>query len=469
MVLQREVGLLLTLLLCGCTSLSANTPSFKNSIFGTEETLSQRTYDAKWWEDLNDPAINALVSKAFIANPTLEQALAQLDEAKAQLGIAKSEYFPTVGATASVTQNYDGNAETGKKSLTTAIGPSLSWELDLFGRIRNSNDAAKSRLNARTADAQNARIVLASNVAGTVTDLRACYHSSIALEGDAASRKETLNLLSKKVGAGFSPKTEEDSAKRDLALSSITLSLQNERCENNVNALISLSGVDRLTIQDLIKRPARGDSSLTIAEPAQFPANIEAISLRNYPSVSAAEYEADAAWADISVAKAERLPKLDLAALLTGQWIRTAGTTIDFATWSLGATVSGTIFDGGAGAAKVDVAEARYRKAVAVLQGALRIAVQETQDALAAQQSAIERHESALIAVQAGQSSLKANEAMWKNGSVSLLELEDSRRQLEAAQLELITAKRDRAAAWIALHRVLGVPTQTQGQADEKN
>ena len=356
-----------------------------------------------------------------------------------------------------------------EKGVLTAIGPSLSWEIDLFGRIRNSNDAAKSRLNARTADAQNARVVLASNVAKTVTDLRACYHSSLALETDTTSRKETLNLLSKKVGAGFSSKTEEDSARRDLALSSITLALQNERCENNVNALIALSGTDRVTIQNLIKRPEREDIRLTIAEPPEFPANIEAISLRNYPSVSAAEFEADAAWADIGVAKAERLPKLDIAALLTGQWIRAAGTTIDFASWSLGSTVSATLFDGGRDAANIDASEARYRKAVAVLQGALRTAVQEAQDALASQQSANQRHESAVIAVEAGQSSLSANEALWKNGSISLLELEDSRRQLSTAQLELITAKRDRAVAWIMLHRVLGVPIQKQGQIDEKN
>jgi len=160
---------------------------------------------------------------------------------------------------------------------------------------------------------------------------------------------------------------------------------------------------------------------------------------------------------------------LDIAALLTGQWIRAAGTTIDFASWSLGSTVSATLFDGGRDAANIDASEARYRKAVAVLQGALRTAVQEAQDALASQQSANQRHESAVIAVEAGQSSLSANEALWKNGSISLLELEDSRRQLSTAQLELITAKRDRAVAWIMLHRVLGVPIQKQGQIDEKN
>lgn len=465
--MQREVGLLLTLFLCGCASLPADHLPFKNILPGSVQASSERVYDTKWWESLNDPAINILVENTFAANPTLEQALAQIDEAKAQLGISKSGYLPTVTATGNVTQNYDGSSETGKKSLTTSIGPSLSWEIDLFGRIRNSNQAAKSRLDARTADAQNTRVMLASSVAKTAVDLRACRYSSLVLENDITSYRETLSLLHKKVQAGFSAQTEEDSARRDLANASINVAAQNELCENNVNALVALSGMDKTAIQELTQQPGLKDIGFAMPEPPQFPVDIEATALMNHPTVRAAEYEADAAWADINVSKAERLPKLDLSALLTGQWVRAAGTTIDFATWALGAGVSGVLFDGGRGAANVDASEARYRQAVAVLQGALRTAVQEAQDALAAQQSANERFEAAEEAVRAGQSSFTGNEALWKNGSVSLLELEDSRRQLSVAQINAITARRDRINAWVALHRVLGVPKKSEGKLNE--
>jgi NodT family efflux transporter outer membrane factor (OMF) lipoprotein len=456
---RKEVSVLLTLLLCSCTSFPAYHPSTKNDLYESEEVASVSGYDRKWWEDLDDPAVNILVEKTFAGNPTLEQALAHIDEAKAQLGISKSEYFPTVGVTSSVTQNFDGSADTGKKSLTAAIGPNLSWEIDLFGRVRNSNKAAKSRLNARTADARNTRIKLASDVARTVLDFRACRYSRLALESDIASRKENLNLLHQKVQAGFSAQTDKDSARRDLANASINLATHKELCENNVNALVALSGMDKTAIQELIKYPGLEDLGLAMPEPPQFPVNIEATALMNHPGVRAAEYYAEAAWADIGVAKAERLPKLDLLGLLAGQWIRAAGTTIDFASWSLGASLSAVLFDGGSGAANVDASEARYRKELAVLQGALRTAVQEAQDALAAQQFAKERYEAATIALKAGQSSFLANEALWKNGSVSLLDLEDSRRQLSNAQINTITAKRDRAVAWITLHRVLGVST----------
>lgn len=466
---QRIVGFLLTLLSCGCTSLPANHLSYKNPFPGSEPASSKRSYDKKWWEELNDPAVNILVERAFAANPTLEQALAQIDEAKAQLRIVKSRYFQTVGVTSDVTQNYDGSAETGEKSLSTAIGPNLSWETDLFGRIRNSDKAAKSRLNARTADAQNTRIMLASEVAGTVMNFRACRYASLALESNVTSRKEILNLLDKKVQAGFTAQTDKDSATRDLANASINLATQNEFCENNLNTLVALSGMDKTVIQELIVRPGLEDIGVAIPEPPQFSVNIEATALMSHPGVRAAVFEAEAASSDIGVAKAERLPRIDLSAFLTGQWIRAAGTTIDFAAWSLGASVSGVLFDGGLGAATVDASEAQYRKALAVLRGALRAAEQEARDALAAQQFANERYEAATIALKAGQSSFAAYEALWKNGSVSLLDLEDSRRQLSSAQIDAITAKHDRVAAWIALHRVLGVPANPQGKNDEKN
>jgi NodT family efflux transporter outer membrane factor (OMF) lipoprotein len=459
----KEVSFLLTLLLCSCTSFTAYHPSVKSPLSGSEQASSERTYETKWWEDLDDPAINILVEKTFDANPTLEQALAQIDEAKAKLGVSRSGYFPKVGVNAGVTQNYDGSADTGKKSLATVIGPSLSWEIDLFGRIRNSNKAAKSLLNARTADAQHTRIILASDVAGTVLDLRACSYSSLVLASDVMLRKEALDLLHKKVQAGFSAQIDENSARRDFANASVDLATQNERCENNVNALVALSGSDKTAIQELIKQPGFDDISYSLPEPPQFPVNIEATALMNHPGMLAAEYEAEAAWADIGVAKAERLPKLDLLALLSGQWIHAAGTTIDFVGRSLGASVAGVLFDGGLGAANVDASEARYRKALAVLQSALRIAVQEAQDALAAQHFANKRYEAATIALKTGQSSFAANEALWKNGSVSLLDLEDSRRQLSHAQINTITAKRDRVVSWIAIHRLLGAPTNPQG------
>lgn len=458
----KGVSFLLALLLCGCSSFPADNPLIRSQVNASAEIVSSDGYERKWWEELNDSTINTLVEKALESNPTLEQALAQIDEAQAYVAISKSEYFPTIGATSSLTQNFDGNSATGKKSRNGSIGPSLSWEIDLFGRVRKSNEAAKSRLNARTADAKNTRNILASSVAGTLVDFRACRYASLVLEADEKSHLETFNLIHKKVQAGFSSLIEEALASRDLANTSTNLLMQDELCEKSANALVALTGLDKTAIQNLMD-PLGEAGGFSLPEPPLLPAPIEATALLNHPGVRAAEHDAEAAWADIGVAKAERLPKLDLSALLSGQWIHAAGTTIDFATWSLGAGLSTVLFDGGRGAAQVEVSEARYQMALASLQGALRTAVQEAQDALAAQHSARKRYEAATTALMAGQASLAAQEALWRNGSTSLLELEDARRQVLTAQTNNISAKRDRVVAWITLHRLLGEPPNPQG------
>ncbi len=123
---SKGVSFLLALLLCGCSSFPADNPLIGNQVSESAKIVSFDGYERKWWEELNDSTINMLVEKALENNPTLEQALAQIDEAQAYVAISKSEYFPTIGATSSLTQNFEGSSATGKKSRIGSIGPSLS-------------------------------------------------------------------------------------------------------------------------------------------------------------------------------------------------------------------------------------------------------------------------------------------------------------------------------------------------------
>jgi outer membrane protein TolC len=189
--------------------------------------------------------------------------------------------------------------------------------------------------------------------------------------------------------------------------------------------------------------------------PATAP-ELPATVLAGHPNVVSADREAVAAWEEIGVARANRLPRLNLAALLTGQWIRAAGSSFDVTTWSIGPSLTGTLFDGGAGAANVSAADARYRRALASLQGTLRSTVQDVENALAAQVSAQARTASAGDAVAAARTTLQATEAQWQAGAISLFELEDSRRQFASAQDAEISARRDQAQAWVALVKATG-------------
>jgi outer membrane protein, multidrug efflux system len=416
-----------------------------------------------WWRALGDRAIDTLTEVALADSPTLAQAAARMDEARASAGATEAARLPTLGASAGLTRAQSqntGNAAAGTtvRSTSFSAGPSLSWEIDLFGRVRQSIDAAQSRLDARSADADNTRLALAADIADSVLSLRACENARRVLVGDIASREKTLELTRLRLKAGFVAPVDEARAASGLATTRTSLAQQDEQCARLVNALVALSGQDAMTVRRLTGATAQAAGAEPLfmpTAPAAVPA-LPATVLARHPSVVSAEREVAAAWAEVGVARANRMPRLDLAAVLTGQWIRAAGSSLDYTAWSLGPSLTGTLFDGGAGAANVSAAEARYRRAVASLQGSLRSTVQEVENALAAQASATARSASTRDSATAARTTLQASQAQWAAGAISLFELEDSRRQLASAQDAEIAARRDQAQAWVALVKATG-------------
>ncbi len=450
------------LAICGCTLQSGyvapdmSAPGSWPTASAAKTPQGQAAAD-DWWRALGDPAVDKLVEAALADSPPLSQAVARIDEARATVGVNAAAAAPNVTASASATrakgQNTVGQTTT-LISNAAAVGPSLSWEVDLFGRIRNSVDAAKNRLDARTADAAAARLALAADVADGVLSLRACDRSRAVLADDIASREKTLALTRLRAASGFAPPSDVARAISGIATVRTNLASQQEQCARQIHALVALSGKNASTVRQQVL--GAGTTPDFMPQPPASAPELPATVLAHHPSVISSDREAAAAWADIGVARADRLPRLDLAAILTGQWIRAAGSTLNFTTWSVGPSLTGTLLDGGAGAANVSAAQARYRQSVASLRGTLRTTVEDVENALAAQTSAQDRTASAREATDAAHTTLVASEGQWSAGAVSLFELEDSRRQYAAAQDAEISARRDRAQAWVALVKATG-------------
>jgi multidrug efflux system outer membrane protein len=434
-----------------------------------------------WWMQLQDPAIDALAPSALVESPTLAQALARIDEARAALGVANAQRLPAVGASASLTRARSLDTSSGSAAVTSsaAAGPSISWELDLFGRLRQSRRALQHRLDARSADAAGTRLALAAEVAVAVLELRACEATRHSLAESIASRETTLALVRRRLHAGFAAPLDEARAISSLAAARLSMEAQAEQCVRHLNALVALGGHPAGAVRALLALPLpwgwapEGGAGVLPVAPDLEP-RLPATVLAAHPSVVAAARDADAAWADIAVARAERLPRLDLTALLAGQWLHAAGSTLRATTWSLGPALSASVYDGGGGAARVSAAEARHRAAQATLQAALRAAVQDLENALGAAASADARRVLARQSVDAARTALAMLQAQWQAGAVSLVELEDARREFVAAQDSAIAATRDRALAWVALVRASGhvpftaAPTHEPSGHDEE-
>lgn len=416
----------------------------------SEAVVSTLPAETPWWIAMGDPAVNTLVAASLQDNPTLVAAIAAIDEARAGARRARAAQRPTATASGSVSRLWDeGEPMAGDGRSTANTSLDLSWEVDLFGRLSNTRQAAEVRLDARINDARATRLALTADVAANIVSLRACDQSIRFLEADIAAQDIILALTEERWEAGFDAFVDVAAARAALASSQTALALRGEACAHLINRIVALTGLSRRSVIDILSPP------IDIASP-DAPDAIPLALIRANPAVMAAEAEVEAAWLEIAAARAERYPRFDLTGALTGRWVRTGGGTAGTGARSISAAFRLPLLDGGAGEAGVSAAQARYAAALADLDLALRSAVTEVENALASAASARNRRVSSRAAAEAAAVTLSAREAQWRAGAVDRLALEDARRQRAVAEDSRIAAERDVALAWIALVRAAG-------------
>jgi outer membrane protein TolC len=232
-------------------------------------------------------------------------------------------------------------AEGGETELSSVADAALSvgYEIDGFGRVRESVRAAENRLAARSAEIQSARLALVAQVADGVVALRACAFSQRARALDIESRMQVLDLTRQRVAAGVDARVEESRARSSLASARTEAALLNQECERQTHALYALTG--SVQVRSIIlgsgEEPPENTPPLMPVSP-EFPLPLPATALTHHPDLLAADRDAAAAWSDVGVARAARLPRIDLSAVLTGNWLHAAGSTLNFTTWSFGSS-----------------------------------------------------------------------------------------------------------------------------------
>lgn len=420
------------------------------------------SFPDRWWTALHDPAIDTLVAVALRDSPTVDELAAKADEARGLLGGVGAQRLLSIQANASVARQQGAAREPGEAELSSAasVGLGVSYEVDAFGRVRESVRAAAHRLAARTAEVQSARLTLVAQVAEGVVALRACEFSRRVRAIDIESRTQVLDLTRQRVAAGVDAQIEESRSRSSLAAARTESALLEERCQRRTLALSALTGIDSDDVRSTVLDDDSPDAEAPFMPVApELPTLLPAGVLAEHPALVAADREAAAAWSDVGAARAARLPHIDLGAVLTGNWLRAAGSTADFGTWSFGPTLVASLFDGGNGASNVDAADARYRAAVARLRQAVRVVVQNVEQALAFAAASRLRLSSSEEALAAARDAFRVIERRWRAGVTSLFELEDARRQRVIAEDAAIAATRDHAQAWIAVNESLGAST----------
>jgi outer membrane protein TolC len=229
---------------------------------------------------------------------------------------------------------------------------------------------------------------------------------------------------------------------------------QAAQCELELKALVALTGVDEPRLRSRLQAQPTDEAQVL---PPLALAPVPAQALAQRPDVFSAERGLLAARADIAGAQAQRYPRLALSGFIGGSAVRAGGAQTDAATWSLGPfAMSLPVLDGGRSRAQVEAAKARHDEAALQYAARVRQAVREVESALVKLQSAADRGPQVRAAVAGYRASLQGTQARHDAGLVSLLELEEARRQLLAAELTLAEWRTQVRAAHVSLYRAVG-------------
>ena len=433
---------------------------------GKAHDASMKSLSA-WWQLQNDPLLVELVDAAQRVSPSVATARANIAQARATRSISGGALLPTLDVAGSISRGTlaSGSGSGGSSgggsatpiATTSQLGLQASWEIDVFGKNAARRDAADERLLASQAQWHDARVVVAAEVAGQYYNLRSCEKQLAITKLDAASRAETSRLTALATSAGFGAPAVAALARASAAEGASRLSQQRAQCAVIVKALVALAGVDEPT---LTQKLARSLLDAPDGQPQQAVENIPSVpaeALGQRPDVFSAARDVAAARFDVGSAAAARLPRIALAGNIGAGRTRINGASQGFDSWSFGPlSLSLPLLDGGVSRGNLDIANARYEEATGKYKSVVRTAVREVEEALVNLQATAERASDTDIAAVGYRASFEGTQARYKAGLASLVELEESRRTLLAAQGALITLELERRNAWIALYRALG-------------
>lgn len=413
----------------------------------------------QWWTLYADATLDRYITEALQHNQDLALATARLDEARALARVADAALVPSVdaGFQRDRTRRSDSTATRFPGALENnnyRAQLNVSYELDLWGRLRGTAKAAQAELLATAAARETVRIALTAAVAQSYYALIALDAQVAATRKSLALREDNLRLQRVRAQAGLINDYALRQLEAEVAAAQAQLPALERRLSGEELALGVLLGRSPRALFD--DHVARSTDSNRLATPV-VPANLPSDLLLRRPDVAAAEQQLIAANARITAARAALFPRIGLSGYLGSE---SAALTDLFSgparIWNLGFALAQPIFQGGRLFGEIEAVQARERQAVAQYQKTLQNAFRETRDALVAQAKAREVFDAENSRAAALAESLRLARIRYENGLTSQLEVLDAERNLLNAELNRADALRAQRSAIADLVRALG-------------
>jgi multidrug efflux system outer membrane protein len=435
-----------------------------NAVDASAASLSQ--VDA-WWTSFNDPLLSSLIERAATTNLDVRQTVLRIAEARAQRDVSAAGRWPQVSANAAYQrQRFSENTLTGQQLTAAAasgvnvpnpydqyqLGLDASWEIDLFGRIRHSVEAANADTQAAIEDRHAVLLSLASEVAQSYIELRGAQLSLRITRDAVATQHDLLELTQQRRSAGLTSELDVANAAALLASSEAQAPTLERQITQGINQLSQLLGREPNALRTELEA-----AQMLNLTPPQVPLGIPAEVARQRPDVRRAEARLHAATARVGVAVAELFPRLSLGAS-AGWQAQDASNLTDWASRfiSFGPQLELPIFSGGQRRATVRLQTIHEQEAALDYERTVLASLHEVENALAAYTAEQSRHESLNIAVARNRDAVELARLRYGSGVASFLEVLDAERTLQQNELQFAQSVTVMTTDLVALYKALG-------------
>lgn len=415
--------------------------------------------DIGWRDFYSDPLLQNLISMALTANRDLRIAALNVEQARAQYRIQRSEVLPSagVGGEGAVQRLPADLSNTGSSNISRSyqVGAVAAWELDLFGRLRSLSDQALESYLAQDETRIAMQLALISETASAYLTLRSDQELLSLTKSTLASQQNSYDLTKQSYDAGVATELDLSQAEVSLRTAQRDLAQYTRRIAQDRNALVLLVG--QPLPADILAQLDQATSLPDDIGPPSLPAGLPSDLLTRRPDIRAAEHQLRGANAYIGAARAAFFPTISLTGS-AGTASSSLGGLFDGGSgaWSFAPSISIPIFAGGSLQAGLDVANVRKSIQIANYERTIQTAFREVSDALAGQGTLQTQIVAQQQLVAAYQRAYDLSRQRFDQGIDGYLSVLDSQRSLYSAQQVLVDTRLFRLNNLVSLYRVLG-------------
>ncbi|RUL63372.1 TolC family protein [Dyella dinghuensis] len=454
----RNTALFAALALAGCASVGPDyktpaTPAANvQGVDAARENADQ--FQAQWWQQFNDPVLDALIQRAAKGSLDLHIAVARLDESRALLGGAKSDQLPTIDTDVAYSRAIEQQPGFTTQRIpikTYEAGFDASWEIDLFGGVRRNVEAARADVGASEASLRDAQVTLFAEVARNYFELRGTQQRLAIAQRNIDNQADTLKLIQARAQIGTASEQDVASASAQLSAARAQLPVLDTQSKAYEYRLAVLVG-ERPGELDVDVSPATFKPIATV-----LPIGKAEDVLSRRPDVRVAERQYAAATARIGVAKADFYPHISIGGFLGFL----AGQSNDFGgpasrAFSIGPSITWSGLNVERVRSNLHASEARADEAQANYQRAVLSAIEDVDNAVVGYNAEHERVEQLMAQSEQSRRAADLARIRYKEGATGYLELLDAERVQLAAEDDLAQSETAIDTRAVSLYKALG-------------